>query len=45
MPSNLKSIEPVNSGDDEKTNFANYLDDMYNALVVEHGVVTTDYSH
>ena len=32
-------------GKEEKNKLASQLDDMYNALVIEHGVVTTDYSH
>ena len=30
---------------EEKNKLASQLDDMYNCLVIEHGVVTTDYSH
>jgi len=31
--------------EEKKNQLASQLDDMYNSLVIEHGVVTTDYSH
>ena len=30
---------------EEKNKLGSQLDDMFNSLVIEHGVVTTDYSH
>ena len=47
VPSNLKSLEMISEqgGPEQKTKLANQLDDMFNALAVEHCVVTTDYSH
>ena len=47
VPTNLQSLDNQTEiqVDDEKSKFANFIDDMYNSLVIEHGVVTTDYSH
>lgn len=46
QPSNLHSIDMQSDhGKEEKNKLADQLDDMYNSLVIEHGVVTTDYSH
>ena len=43
---NLQSIETAGrAGESEAAKFSAQLDDMYNALVIEHGVATTDYSH
>ena len=46
--SNLQSIDiHSDQGKDaeEKNKLGSQLDDMFNSLVIEHGVVTTDYSH
>lgn len=44
--SQLQSIDvQSDQGQEEKNKLISQLDDMYNSLVIEHGVVTTDYSH
>ena len=42
----MQSIETAGrAGESEAAKLSAQLDDMYNALVIEHGVATTDYSH
>ena len=41
----MKSIHMSEVEPDAFDMLGSQLDDMYNALVIEHGVMTTDYSH